>query len=71
MTLGKITIDNRVKYIPSTNSSPSEKSHDHKPETVSNPGKQDKTNSQINKKFLRNEYAQGFRILKRIKNCCF
>ena len=48
MALGKITNDNSVKFIPSTNSSQSENSHDHKPKTVSNPRKQNKVISKKN-----------------------
>ena len=40
MLLRKKTIDNSVMFIPSTNSSPIEISHNHKSKTVSNPGKQ-------------------------------
>ena len=64
MTLRKMTIGNSVKYIPSTNSSPSEISHDHKPRTVSNSRKQNKNYSQNNKKLFRNIAAEGFGIHK-------
>ena len=42
MKLRKVTLDNSVNYISSVKSSPSENSHDHKPKTASNPGKQNK-----------------------------
>ena len=54
MTLRKTTIDNSVKYIPSTNSSQSEKFQDQKPKTVSKPSNQIKKKlSQKNKKFVK------------------
>ena len=65
MTLRKITIDNSVKYIPSTNSSPSDNSHDHKSKTVSNLRKQNKTFSQNNEKFIKDiTTGEGFGMLE-------
>ena len=49
MTLRKITIDNSVNYVPSTNSSPSDNSDGHTPKTVSNPTKQKKIVHKIKK----------------------
>ena len=53
MLLRKITIENTLKYIPSTISSPSEVSHDHKSKTVSNPRKQNEKLPQNDKKSLK------------------
>ena len=55
MTLGKITIDNSVKYIPSTKNSTLENSHDHKSKTASNPRKQ-------NNNFLQNIKKSYYRV---------
>ena len=72
MTLPTITIDNAVKYISSTNSSPSENAHDHKSGTVSNPKKQNEKFSQNNKKFIKDIITgEGFGILKWKMNCYF
>ena len=47
------------------NSSPSENSHDRKSKTVSNPGKQNKNLSQINKIFIADIIiGEGFRVIK-------
>ena len=65
MTLRKTTIDNSVKYIPSTNTSPSENPHDCKAKTVSNPRKQNENFSQNSKKFAKNYIAgEGLRKIK-------
>ena len=65
MTLRKNSINNSAKVIPPTNSSPSENSHDHKPNTVSTPKKQPKKFSQINKKYIKDFISgEGFTILK-------
>ena len=64
MTLLKTSIENSVKFIPSTNSSPIEKSYNHKPETVSNPRKQNKKLSLKFKKCYRRKNSEGFRIIK-------
>ena len=61
MTLRKITIDDRVRYVPK-NEKPKEK--DSKPKTTkagSNPRKQNKNSSQNSKKFLKNISASGFK----------
>ena len=71
MVVRKITIDNRVKYIPSVNSSSSENSHNDKPMTTSTPRKQNQNAPQSIKKFLKNITAEGFRNLKQIMNCYF
>ena len=60
MTSRKVTFDNSVKFIPSTNNSPSENSHNHKPKTVANPRKQYKELSQNNKKFISKIRAESF-----------
>ena len=60
MTLGKITIDNSVRYVPK---SVQTKERDSKPKTTkagSLPRKQDKNISQNSKKFLENVAASGF-----------
>ena len=68
----KIPIDEIVKYIPPTNSSPSEISHDHKPKNVSNPGKQNKKFSRNNKNIIKDiKTAEEFKILEWIMNCYF
>ena len=68
MTLRKKTNDNSVRYFPSINTSPSEKSHDHKPKTVSNPRKQNKTFPQNNRMVIKDIItAEGFRIVKLVK----
>ena len=65
MSLRKITFDNSVRYEPSTNSSQSENSHDHKPKTVSNPRKQIKNLSQSNKMFIKDYIrAESFKMVK-------
>ena len=65
MTLRNKTIDNGVKYIPSTNSLPSEHFHDHEPETNSNFKKQNKNLPQNNKNFTRDyRTGEGFRMVK-------
>ena len=60
MVLGKITIDNSVRYIPK---SAQTKERDGKPKTTktgSLPRKQNKNPSQNNKKFFENFSAGGF-----------
>ena len=62
MTLGKITIDNSVRYIPKSEQT---KERDIKPKTKtikagSLPRKQNKKTSQISKEFLKNVAASGF-----------
>ena len=65
MTILKTTIDNSVKNVPSTNSSPCEISHDHKRKTASNPRKEKKSFSKTNKKLFKDIVAvEGFRLLK-------
>ena len=69
MTLRKITIDNSVRYIPK-----SEQNTENKTKTIkagSLPRKQNKKNSQNNKKFLDNVSASGFKLLKWITNYYF
>ena len=62
MRLRKITIDNSVKYILSTNGSPIENSHNHKPNTISNPRNQNKKLSRTNKKIVKEIITvEGFR----------
>ena len=64
MTLRKITIDNSVRYIPK---SEQPKEREIIPKTTkagSLPRKQNKKNSQNNKKFLNNVSASGFKLLK-------
>ena len=61
MTLGKITMDNTVRYIPK-----SEQTRESKPKTIkagSLPRKQNKNISRKNKKFIKNLAASGFGIL--------
>ena len=62
MTLRKITIDNKVRYIPKP-----EQMGENKTKTIktgSLPRKQNKKISQNNKKFLNNISASGFKLLK-------
>ena len=62
MVLRKITIDNSVRYI-----SKSEQMREIKTKTIkagSLPRKQNKKNSQNNKKFLNEVSASGFELLK-------
>ena len=69
MTLRKITIDNSVRYIPKL-----EQTRQNKTKTIkagSLPLKQNKKNSQNNKKFLNNVSASGFKLLKGITNYYF
>ena len=64
MTLGKITIDNSVRYVPKSEQT---KEKIYKPKTTkagSLPRKQNKNISQNSKKFLKNVAASGFTILK-------
>ena len=56
-------MDSSAKYLPSMSSSPTEVFHTHKSKTVSNPGKQNKTLSQTNKKFTTKISAAGFKNL--------
>ena len=64
MTLRKITIDNRVRYIPKSEQTKNKKQSEQiqhisggcKPNTT----KQNKNISQINKKFIKNVAASGF-----------
>ena len=65
MTLGKITIDDSVRYIPKSEQT---KESDIKPKTGtikagSLPRKQNKNCSRSKKKFLTNVAASGFRVL--------
>ena len=63
MTLGKITIDNSVRYVPVTEKT---KERDNKPKTTkagSLHRKQDKKFSKNNKKFVEDFTAGGFGIL--------
>ena len=53
MRLRKITIDNSVKYILSTNGSPSENSHNHRTNTISNPRNQNKSCHELIKNSLK------------------
>ena len=71
MLLRITTVDNSVRCIPKSEQS---KEKDIKPNTInnnSNPRKQKNSLSQINKKFLKNISAQGFKYLKGIMNCYF
>ena len=64
MTLRKITIDKRVRYVPKREK-PKEK--EIKPKTTkagSLPRKQNKNISQNNKKFIKSMAASGFAVLK-------
>ena len=64
MVLNKTTIDNSVRYIPKTEQT---KKRDVKPKTIkpgSLPRKQNKKNSQNNKKFLNNVSASGLKLLE-------
>ena len=64
MTLRKITMDNSVRYIPTTEKT---KEKEIKSKTIkagSLPRKQNKNISQNNKKFLKKVTASGFGILK-------
>ena len=61
MTLRKITIDNSVRYIPTTEQI---KEKNNKPKTASLPRKKNKNFSQNNKKFVKDFTAGGFGILK-------
>ena len=64
MTLRKITIDNSVRYIPTTEKT---KEKEIKSKTIkagSLPRKQNKNILQNNKKFLKKVTANGFGILK-------
>ena len=64
MVLGKITIDNSVRYIPIWEKV---KETDNKPKkvkaSVSLPRKQNKNISQNNKKFIENVAASGFKYI--------
>ena len=63
MTLGKITIDNSVRYIPIIEKT---KEREIKPKTIkagSLPRKQNKNISQNSKKFLKNISASGFKYI--------
>ena len=63
MTLRKITVDNSVRYIPKSEQT---KERDIKPKTTnagSLPRKQNKNNSQNNKKFMKNISASGFKYI--------
>ena len=71
MTLGKLTIDNSVRYIPESGKT---KERNIKPNTIkagSLPRKQNENISQSNKKFLKNVAAQRFGFLKWIMNCYY
>ena len=70
MILRKITIDNNVKYIPSTNSSPSEIliiTNQNLFQILENQAKL----LQKNKEFIEVKKSEGFRILKGKMNCNF
>ena len=63
MVLGKITINNSVRYVPKSEQT---KERDSKPKTTkagSLPRKQNKNPSQNNIKFLENFFAGGFATL--------
>ena len=62
MTLGKITIDNSVRYIPKNEQTKSKKQSD-KIQPISGGGKQNKKFSKNNKKFVKDFTASGFGIL--------
>ena len=64
MTKIKITTDASVKYVSKDNNSPSEKSHDHKPKTISNPRNQNEKFSKKNEKFNKKIIAKAFGLLK-------
>ena len=59
MTLRKITIDNSVRYVP-TSEKPKEKEIKPKIKAGSLPRKQNKKPSQNNKRFLKKFSASGF-----------
>ena len=64
MTLQKISAGNSINCIPSTNSSLSENSHDHKLKTVSNLRKHNKKNHKT-KIYIKDVITgEGFRLLK-------
>ena len=63
MTLGKITVDNSVRYVPKDEQT---KEKDSKPKTTKTGSvsrKQNKISSKNNKKFLKNFPAAGFATL--------
>ena len=71
MTLRKVTIDNSVKFIPSTNTSLGESSHNYILKTVSNPKKQKKL-SQSNWKLIKDfKRGEKVRILEWVKHWYF
>ena len=62
MVLRKITVDDSINYIPK-----SEQTRENKQNTIKNkttPRKQNKSNSQNNKKYLKSVAASGFAILQ-------
>ena len=64
MTLGKITIDSSLRYVPKIEQT---KEKDDKPKTIkadSLPRRQNKNISRNSKKFFNNVAAGGFGILK-------
>ena len=71
MVLGKITVDNSVRFIPESEQT---KKRDAKPKTIkagSLHRKQSKNISQNSKKSLKNISAQGLGTFKWIMNCYF
>ena len=71
MVLRKITIDNSVRYVPT---SERRTETDIKPKRIKSGSlarKQNKNISQNSKKFLKNVASSGFGILKGIMICCF
>ena len=64
MTLRKITIDNSVRYIPTTEKTKEKENKLKTTKAGSLPHKQNKKPSQNNKKFLKNISASGFIYLK-------
>ena len=71
MTLGKITIDNSVRYIPKSEQT---KGKEIKSKTIkagSFPRKQNKNISQNSKKFLKNTSASGVKYINGMMNCYF
>ena len=65
MTLRKLSIDNSVKYVPSTNSSPKEISDNHKPKTVSNLRKHNTKDSQRQNIHNKKNFLKDYRKRER------
>ena len=63
MTLTKITIESSVRFIPITEKT-KETLNQKQKKAESLPRKQNKNISQNNKKFLKNNSASGFRMIK-------